>query len=110
MPASNHSNPKAQAMLVAIRRESWYYSWNKPGRVPVADSPNRPALAHLWSEAYRVAMWRRKARTFTYCGAKFGIVYIDQSLCVMNWATRAILVKAPYSLATLADMLGWKWH
>jgi len=100
----------AQATLIAIRRESWYYLMRKPGRVPPADSPNRPALARLWSTAYSISLYRRKMRTFTYGGKKFGVVYIDDTLCVMDWATRSVLVRAPSSLPALADMLGWHGH
>lgn len=105
MPSAAVALERAQNTLVAIRREAWNYSMQKPGRVPPADSPNRPHLARLWLFAYGVAMQRRKVRTFNYHGNKYGVVYIDSSLCVMDWATRGILVKPPSSIEALHWML-----
>ncbi len=93
--------------LIEVRREAWRYGCQKPGRVPAADSPNRPALARLWLAAYLAAMRRRNLRTFMYAGAKFGIVYIGSKLCVFEWQTRSILVRNPTSFEALAAVIGW---
>ena len=55
--------------------------------------------------AYNAAKRRPKLRTFTYCGKKFGIVYIDTQLCVMDWTHRTVLVRPPTSLTSLVFML-----
>lgn len=60
--------------ISALRRESNIYLQNKPGRVPVADSPSRPNLARLWLAAYE-HVCKRPVRTFTHHGQKFGIAY-----------------------------------
>lgn len=86
--------------ISALRRESNIYLQNKPGRVPVADSPSRPNLARLWLAAYEHSC-KRPVRTFTYCGAKFCIVYFGNQMCVLDWAYRRILVRPPTSLASL---------
>ena len=91
--------------LIALRRESNTYSQTKPGRVPPADSPTRPNLAQLWLVAYRHSC-KRRVRTFTHHGFKFGIVYVGESLCVMDWAWRKLLVKPPTSMATLYTIVG----
>ncbi len=106
-----HTTPRAVAgeILQAIRRESWSYITNKPGRVPPADSRNRPELARLWVTANRLASTRRNLRTITYCGHKFGLVYVGAtSLYVMDWNTRILLVRAPVSMANLAEIVGLK--
>lgn len=97
--------------VIAMRRESNTYTDNKPGRVPPADSPNRPELARLWLAAFRLSQ-KRQLRTFTYCGAKFGVVYIGESLCAMDWAWRKVLVKPPASMAALLTIAGNAngWH
>lgn len=102
------ARPGAQDLdtLIEIRREAWRYGCQKPGRVPAADSPNRPALARLWLAAYLAAMRRRNLRTFTYAGAKFGVVYIGAKLCVFEWQTRSVLVRSPTSHEALAAVIG----
>jgi hypothetical protein len=74
--------------LIEVRREAWRYGCQKPGRVPAADSPNRPALARLWLTAYLAAMRRRNLRTFMY-------------------AARSILVRNPTSFEALEAVIGW---
>lgn len=98
------SNPENTA-LTALRRESWDYSSRKPGRVPPADSPTRPALASLWMAAHVAATKRRRLRTFKYAGHKFGVVYLDDLLYVMDWGRRRLLVRPPTSFAALHDVL-----
>ena len=106
------AGPEARSLetLIAIRREAWRYGCQKPGRVPAADSPNRPALARLWLAAYLAAylaaMRRRNLRAFRYAGAKFGVVYIGSKLCVFEWQTRSILVRNPTSFEALAAVIG----
>lgn len=102
----NASNNAANVALVALRHESWLYTCRKPGKVPPADSPSRPALAVLWKAAHSAATKRRNLRTFGHCGHRFGVVYFGSQLCVMDWATRAILVRPPTSMAALTDVLG----
>lgn len=92
--------------LIEVRREAWRYGCQKPGRVPAADSPNRPALARLWLAAYLATMRRRNLRTFRYAGAKFGVAYIGSKLCVFEWQTRSILVRNPSSFEALAAVIG----
>ena len=98
------SNP-ASMSLQALRRESWDYLCRKPGRVPPADSPTRPALAALWKAAQCATFKRRNLRTFGYAGHRFGVVYIDYQLCVMDWGSRRVLVRPPTSLAALDEIL-----
>lgn len=99
-------NKPANAALLALRRELWLYTSRKPGKVPPADSPSRPALAALWSAAHQAATKRENLRTFGYCGHRFGIVYLNDSLCVIDWITRRILVRSPSSMAALGEVLG----
>lgn len=106
MITRNNAVGHANATLQAIRREAWIYSNRKPGRVPPADSPNRPALAWLWRAAYLATTKRRRVRTFAYHGLKFGVVYVGDQLCVMDWGTRHILVRPPTSTAALGVVLG----
>lgn len=103
------ARPEARDLetLIEVRREAWRYGCQKPGRVPAADSPNRPALARLWLAAYLATMRRRNLRTFRYAGAKFGVVYIGSKLCVFEWQTRSILVRNPTSFEALAAVIGW---
>jgi hypothetical protein len=91
--------------VIALRRESVMYSQNKPGRIPPADSPNRPELARLWLAAYRHSC-KRPVRTFTYYGHKFGVVYAGDALCVLDLCWRKLLVKQPTSMAALAAIVG----
>ena len=92
--------------LIAIRRESWHYTCRKPGRVPAADSPNRPALAWLWFAGYLAVLKRKNLRAFRFAGAKFGIVYVGQRLCIFDWASRRALVRSPTSRASLSEVIG----
>lgn len=87
--------------LIQIRRESSRYSGNKPGEVPPADSPTRPALARLWRAAHATVTTRPNARTFSYAGWRFGVVYADGRLYVFDWQTRVMLVRPPASLQAL---------
>lgn len=105
MLTPNITAERARSTLIAIRREAWLYDGRKPGKVPPADSPNRPELARLWATAYRLSLRPRKVRTFTYHGSKFGVIYIGSALCVMEWGSRAVLVKAPSTMAALAMVL-----
>lgn len=100
------ARPAVDPTLIEIRRESWRYTTTKPGKVPPADSRNRPNLARLWQAAARAARQRRNARTFAYAGTRFALVYMGESLCVMELRRRAILVKPPTSQRALAELLG----
>lgn len=106
MPAKPISLIDRQA-LIALRRESNTYSQAKPGRVPPADSRTRPNLARLWLVAYEHSC-KRRVRTFTHHGFKFGIVYAGESLCVMDWEWRMLLVKPPTSMTALHAIVGTK--
>ena len=94
-----------QATLVGIRREAWDYALKKPGKVPPADSPSRPHLAKLWDRANRATLKRRHLRTFTHAGWRFGVVFLDEKLCVFDWGTRQLLVRHPGSMDALAELL-----
>lgn len=98
-------NKPANAALITLRRESWGYSNRKPGKVPPADSPSRPTLAALWMAAHSAASKRKNLRTFSYSGHKFGIVFLDDLLCVVDWGTRRMLVRPPTSFAALYNVL-----
>ena len=99
-------SPAAQlAALVAIRREAWDYAARRPGKVPPADSPSRPHLLNLWHAAYQAVLKKRTLKTFTYVGYKFGVVYWDRSLCVLDLRTCNVLVRAPASLTYLLSLL-----
>jgi hypothetical protein len=102
------ARPEARPLetLIAIRREAWRYECQKPGRVPAADSPNRPELARLWLAAWRAVLRRRNLRTFRHAGIKFGVVYIGAKLCVFEWHTRSVLVRTPTSFEALAAVIG----
>ena len=89
----------------AIRREHGLYTTRKPGKVPPADSPTRPALARLWRAAHVATTKRPKARTFTHAGRRFGVVYAGDRLYVTDWQTRALLVRHPASLLTLQEII-----
>lgn len=89
----------------AISRETWFYAMRKPGKVPPADSPSRPQLAWLWRAAHLVTLRRPHARTFTYAGAKFGIVSVSGQPHVFDWGTRELLVRPPNSFQALDDLL-----
>lgn len=91
--------------LIAMRRESNTYSQARPGRVPPADSRTRPNLARLWLVAYGHSC-KRKVRTFTHHGSKFGIVYVGDSLCVLDFVWQRVLVKPPTSMTALYAMFG----
>ena len=94
-----------QAILVQIRREAWDYAARRPGKVPPADSPSRPHLLNLWHAAYQATLKRPNLKTFTYLGYKFGVVYWDRSLCVLDLGTCNVLVRAPASLTYLLSLL-----
>lgn len=96
----------ASRITLAIRCESFDYWHKKPGRIPPADSPNRPHLARLWAAAFSASIKRRNLKTFTYCGDRYGVVYVDCLLCVLDWRTRRVLVKPPSSMAALAAIVG----
>ena len=96
--------------LIAIRREAWRYGCQKPGRVPAADSPNRPALARLWLAGYLAVLKRKNLRAFRFAGAKFGVVYVGQRLCIFDWASRRALVRSPTSREALAAVIGCAVH
>lgn len=98
--------PAAQlAALVAIRREAWDYATHRPGKVPPADSPSRPHLLNLWHAAYQAVLKKQTLKTFTHEGVRFGVVYWDRSLCVLDLRTCNVLVRAPASLAYLLSLL-----
>lgn len=105
MPATPQSLTDRRNMI-ALWHESNIYSHKKPGRIPPADSPSRPNLARLWAAAFAASNKRRNLKTFTYCGTRYGIVYVDHLLCVLDWRTRRVLVKPPSSPAALAAILG----
>ncbi len=91
--------------MTALRRESNTYSQKKPGRVPPADSPNRPELARLWLAAYRHSC-KCTVRTFNYCSHKFSVVYVGDALCVMDCEWCTLLVRPPTSMPALAAIVG----
>ena len=93
------------AAMAAIHREVWGYASKRPGRVPPADSPNRPYSAWLWNKANAVFHSRPKARTFTYAGYKFQLVWMGGRLCVLDWRTQQLLVRAPTSPEALRRVL-----
>lgn len=105
MPVQTYA-PDARKITLAIRRESFDYRNKKPNRIPPADSPNRPELARLWAAAFAASIKRRNLKTFTYCGGRYGVVYVDCLLCVLDWRTRRVLVKPPASMAALAVVIG----
>lgn len=93
--------------MIALRRELLGYLQKKPRHVPPADSPSRPELARLWLAAYHTTLKRRQAKSFGYCGLRFGIVFIgDDLLCVVDIQWRKLLVRSPSSMAYLADIVG----
>jgi len=96
--------------VTQARRELWQYQCNKPNRVPPADSPNRPALARLWWACHQAIKRRPNARTFAYCGVRFGVVYVGNRLGVLNLARRVyVMVLSPgnhYDLATILNLHG----
>jgi hypothetical protein len=95
--------------IIDARRELWRYQSDKPNKVPPADSPNRPALARLWWVCYQAAKRRPKLRTFTYCGMRFGVVFVGHRMGVMDLQRRALMVLAPgsqYALATILNQQG----
>jgi hypothetical protein len=96
----------ASRIALAIWRESVDYWQRKPGRIPPADSPNRPNLAGLWLAAFAASIKRRKLKTFTYYGGRYGVVYVGNLLCVLDWRTRNVLVKPPANMAALAAIVG----
>ena len=93
--------------VIALQLESITYTEKKPGHIPPADSPSRPNLARLWLLAPQKKC-KRAARTFTHHGVKYGIVYMGNSLCVMDIAWRQILVKPPASMDALCRITGAK--
>lgn len=98
---------ESRRTLIALRRELIAYLQKKPRHVPPADSPSRPELARLWLAAYRATSKRRYARTFGYCGLRFGIVFIGEDLlCVVDLQWRKLLVRPPSSMAYLVDIVG----
>lgn len=97
--------PGVTPELIEIRRESWRYTCSKPGRVPPADSPTRPALARLWRAAHAAVSKRPNARTFMHAGWRFGVVYAGDRLYVIDWRSRAMLVRHPASLLKLQEVL-----
>jgi len=101
---------RAQARLNATRRELWLYQCHKPNKVPPADSPNRPALARLWWTGYQAIKRRPKLRTFTYCGHRFGVVFVGNRLGVCDLGSRRLMVLSPGSQRTLATILNQEGH
>jgi hypothetical protein len=103
MQATEREEPR---VALAIRRELYDYQHKRPGRVPPADSPSRPGLARLWDAAFSQYTKRKNLKTFTYRGHRYGVIFIDHLLCVMDWKTRRVLVKPPSSMAALTGVLG----
>lgn len=91
--------------VIAARRELWLYQSDKPNKVPPADSPNRPALARLWWACHQSVKRRPKLRTFTYCGVRFGVVYVGNRLGVLWLERREVMVLSPGSQDALAAIL-----
>ncbi len=98
--------PDQLETLVALRREAWDFAIRRPGKVPPANSPSRPQLLRLWHAAYLAASKRRNVKTFTYAGLRFGVIYWDRNLCVLDLRTHNVLVRHPTSLSHLAELLG----
>lgn len=97
----------APPVLIAARRELWLYHCNKPNKVPPADSPNRPVLARLWWACFLATKRRPKLRSFTYCGVRFGVVYVGNRLGVMGLGRMEVMVLSPSNPYALATMLGF---
>lgn len=83
--------------LESIRRELMEYAIQKPGRVPSADSPNRPALGRLWKAADAATSNNRRQCVFKYLGCDFLIVYMGGRMAVLDLRTHNIVVRAPFS-------------
>lgn len=96
---------KHHGAIIRARHELWLYQHKKPNRIPPADSPNRPALAHLWWACHQAIKRRPKAKTFTYLGVRFGVVYVGDRLGVMSLAQRNVLVLSPGSTYALCTIL-----
>ena len=92
--------------LIEMRRESWCYSNRKPNRAPPADSANRPYLARLWWAAHQAVQRKPNQRTFTYCGVRFGVVFVGHRLGVLDIGRLQVLVLSPTSLPALALIIG----
>lgn len=105
MPVQTYEQD-ARRITHAIWRESFDYLNRKPNRIPPADSPTRPQLARLWVVAFKAANKRRKLKTFTYCGCRYGVIYLGYLLCVLDWRTRRVLVRPPLSMTALGEIIG----
>jgi hypothetical protein len=93
--------------MIELRRELWAYLQKKPRHVPPADSPSRPGLARLWMAAHHATLKRPQAKSFGYCGLRFGIVFIGENLlCVVDLQRRTLLVRPPSSMVYLVDIVG----
>lgn len=91
--------------IIECRRELWRYQSNKANKVPPADSPNRPALARLWWACYLAAKRRPRLRSFTYCGRRFGVVFVGNRMGVLDLGSRCLMVLSPGSKQTLSTIL-----
>lgn len=91
--------------LIQIRRESLAYACNKPNKAPPADSPNRPALAHLWWAGYLAVQRNPKQKTFIHRGTRFGVVFVGNRMGVLDCGARRVVVLSPTSIEALQDVL-----
>ena len=82
-------------VLTTLQEETRLYNCKEKIRVPPADSPNRPALERLWRDAYLTVHKNNQAKTFSFRGIEFGIVWFGDLLAVMCPQSHKILVKAP---------------
>ncbi len=96
---------KPHGAIIRARHELWLYQGKKPNRIPPADSPNRPALARLWWACHQAIKRRPKAKTFTYLGMRFGVVYVGDRLGVMSLEQRNVMVLSPGSKYALCTIL-----
>ena len=86
---------QSPSIEVEALAESNAYNYTHPLRVPPADSPNRPALKHLYATALAVLGKRPGAKWFVCDGVQYGIVWLSKRMCVVHRRTHRILVGAP---------------
>lgn len=86
---------QTESTLSMALRESENYRSKKPRHAPPADAANLPTLCFLYNHALQVLARQPKARTFTYEGVIYGIVWLGIRKCVMHESTGRILVGEP---------------
>lgn len=86
---------KALPVYCRALRESTAYAATKPHRIPPADSPNRPTLEWLFKYAVSVRLTEPEAKSFTFEGEHYSILWAGGRMCVMHARSARILVGAP---------------